>query len=276
MQRWEIQEPQAPPLTEGVFRLLVLFSLAFGIEWIAAAGFQRPIDSLALSFGPDFQPTQILTHIFLVIPPGFFGGLSLFFLCLMLWGFGGDIERLWGPRHFLNLFLAGMAGSLLLGLIAHLSAFPGLSLHGPTGGISAVLLAYAVLWPDRKALFFFVIPMRIRRDILVFAVLIAVSSMVALLQVLGGALGGALFIYYYLRKGNRTYGQSVEDRTMTLSERWEEFKKKRRLNKKKAEIERRIEMKEEVDRLLEKISKSGMKSLSSKEKALLDRASREL
>jgi hypothetical protein len=35
-------------------------------------------------------------------------------------------------------------------------------------------------------------------------------------------------------------------------------------------------MKEEVDRLLEKISKSGMKSLSSKEKALLDRASREL
>ena len=112
--------------------------------------------------------------------------------------------------------------------------------------------------------------------ILVFAVLIAVSSMVALLQVLGGALGGALFIYYYLRKGNRTYGQSVEDRTMTLSERWEEFKKKRRLNKKKAEIERRIEMKEEVDRLLEKISKSGMKSLSSKEKALLDRASREL
>jgi hypothetical protein len=63
---------------------------------------------------------------------------------------------------------------------------------------------------------------------------------------------------------------------MTLSERWEEFKKKRRLNKKKAEIERRIEMKEEVDRLLEKISKSGMKSLSSKEKALLDRASREL
>ncbi len=276
MQRWEIQEPQAPPLTEGVFRLLVLFSLAFVVEWIATVGFQRPIAPLALTFGPEFYPTQILTHIFLVVPPGFFGGLHLFFLCLMLWGFGGDIERLWGPRHFLNLFFAGVIGSVLLGLVAHLSAFGGLSLFGPTGGIAAVLLAYAVLWPDRRALFFFVIPLRMRWVILIFAILIGVSSMVSLLQVLGGALGGALFIYYYLRKGNRAYAAHVEDRTPTLAERWEEYRKRKRLNKKKQEIERRIEMKEEVDRLLDKISKQGMKSLSRKEKALLDRASKEL
>ena len=58
--------------------------------------------------------------------------------------------------------------------------------------------------------------------------------------------------------------------------RLEEQKKKKRLDKKRKEIERRIEMKEEVDRLLEKISREGMDSLSRKEKTFLDKASKEL
>ncbi len=57
---------------------------------------------------------------------------------------------------------------------------------------------------------------------------------------------------------------------------FEEWKKRRRLVRKRREIERRIEMKDEVDRLLEKISKEGMDSLTRKEKATLDRASKEL
>ena len=55
----------------------------------------------------------------------------------------------------------------------------------------------------------------------------------------------------------------------------EDRKKKKRLKKKQEEIDRRISMKEEVDRLLEKISRDGMDSLSRKEKAFLDKASRE-
>jgi hypothetical protein len=42
------------------------------------------------------------------------------------------------------------------------------------------------------------------------------------------------------------------------------------------EILRRIEMKEELDRILEKISREGMNSLTKEEKKFLDKASKEL
>lgn len=54
-----------------------------------------------------------------------------------------------------------------------------------------------------------------------------------------------------------------------------EKRRKRRLEKKRKQIEQRIDMKYEVDRLLEKISKEGMSSLTRKERAFLDRASKE-
>ncbi|MCE9600450.1 MAG: rhomboid family intramembrane serine protease [Spirochaetia bacterium] len=275
MQRWVTEEPQAPPLTEGILRLLVLFFLAFVLEAIAILGFQRPLSGLALSFGPEFNPTQILTHIFLNGAPTFGGVLTLLIEGLMLWVFGSEIERLWGPYHFLKLFLAGIAGAMVTSAAAGLTLMPGLSIAGAAPGLAAVLLTYAVLWPERRGLLLFMIPMKIRWLILVILILMAIPSLESVLQVSGGALGGALFLYYYIRKGNPTYTERVSE-SPGLMERWNEFRRKRRLEKKRREIERRIDLKDEVDRILDKISKTGMKSLSRKEKDLLDTASKEL
>lgn len=275
MQRWVTEEPQAPPLTEGILRLLVLFFLAFVIEAIAILGFHRPLSGLALSFGPEFNPTQILTHIFLNGAPTLWGIIGLFFQGLMLWAFGGEIERLWGPYHFLKLFLAGILGAIVTSAAAGLTLMPGISIAGATPGLAAVLLTYTVLWPERRGLFFFMIPMKVRWMILIILILMAIPSLESVLQISGGALGGAAFLYYYIRKGNPVYTETSRQ-SPGIMERWNEFRRKRRLEKKRREIERRIDMKEEVDRILDKISRTGMKSLTRKEKNLLDTASREL
>lgn len=261
-------------MTEGVLRLLLLLTSAFLLQWVAVLGFQRPLHGLALSFGPDFYPTQILTHIFLTQHLDLGSVITLLFHCLFLWSFGSEIERLWGRVHFLRLFVSGLVGAACTTGIAGLTYMPRLELAGILGGLSGILLAFALLWPDRQV-FFFMIPMKMRWLILIFLIMMAVSSLGAILQVTGGALGGAAFVYYYVRRGNRVH-TAYDPEGGGLKAWWEEFKKKRRLEKKRKEISRRIDLKEEVDRILEKISKTGMQSLSRKEKALLDQASREL
>lgn len=276
MQRRVVMEPQIPPMTEGVLRLLLLLVSAFILQWAAVLGFQRPLYGLALTFGPDFYPTQILTHIFLTERLGLGSIITLLFHSLFLWSFGAEIERLWGRVHFLRLFASGIAGSMVTASIAGLTYIPGITLAGMLGGLSGILLAFALLWPDRQV-YFFMIPMKMRWLILIFLLLMAVSSLESILQVTGGALGGAAFVYYYVRRGNRSYASYEEPSSGGgIKAWWEEFTKKRRLEKKRKEISRRIDLKEEVDRILEKISKTGMQSLTRKEKSLLDQASREL
>jgi len=283
-QRYTTQQAYIPPVTDGVFRLLVVFCAAFIIEKIAFR-FDYSAYPLILQFGPEFHPTQIFTHVFLN-GSGLGTGmllndiLHLFFQMIVIWSFGGELERLWGTYNFLRFFYVGILGGILMGALVHLifvpSVIPGIRLYGCSAGIAAVMAGYAMLWPDRQVLFFFVIPLRVKWLIIILFVLYALfgnNDQIALLS--GGALAGSLFILYYAKKGKMHSNRDYEAPAKPLRERWQDYRKKRRLKKKQAEINRRIEMKNEVDRLLEKISKQGMDSLSRKEKRFLDSASKE-
>ena len=177
--------------------------------------------------------------------------------------------------------------------------FPGVWPLFALGNIAGMLLAYAVIWPDRQVLLFFVIPVKMKWLILglfAFVFLFALGgSFETVVLYSGGALAGALYLFYHARRGRvmaesgfryegSTRSSSVsggigdrskEKKSGGLFGWLEDRKKKKRLKKKQEEIDRRISMKEEVDRLLEKISRDGMDSLSRKEKAFLDKASRE-
>lgn len=261
---------------------MAVFTAAYIIEVIAGFAVGDRILRLELIFGQRFHPTQILTHIFLNGASGLNGFLQFLFHLLILWSFGSELERTWGSYKFLKFFFAGLGGSLLLSALIGTTLLKGGILFGFGGGLAAVLVAYAILWPNREVLFFFVIPMKMKWVVLIIFILMAVSgSEFRMIQFAGGALGGALYLYYYVRKG-RLYsyqppgGPNVK--TPSLKERYDAYQKKKRLEKKQSEINRRIQMKEEVDRLLEKISREGkgVNSLSSKEKSFLDRASKEL
>ena len=274
--------------TDNVFRILALFVASFFVQFLSSTFFYSPAASLqfvseiTLQFGQNFEIWQLFTHPFFhpstALP---WALLELLFGCLVLYFFGSELERTWGSHNFLKYFLCGILGAVLLGFFV--SFIPGQNYiyYGLAGGNAAVLTAYAMFWPDRQILFMFFIPMKMKWFILLLFVMLALPGGGSkLIQYSGGALAGAFFLYYYARKGG---GYSVYAKAglftqiaSGLSGRWEGYTRKRRLQAKQEEIEKRIAMKTEVDRLLEKISKEGMGSLSSKEKHFLDTASKKL
>lgn len=281
-------------------RLIALLITAFLLQAIATTFFY-PIAGSPLSGNADFfrhhalhfnalfHPAQLLTH-FLVQPPGLSGLLGLLlYQCLTLWFFGSELERSWGSHYFLKFFLFGLLGGLALGSLVAFLPEGNFPYYGIYAGIAAMLTAYAMLWPERQVYIYFIIPVKMKWLVPVILILGLFGGWQMLLQNCGGALAGALFVYYYARRGRSSdttdshnysdrassTGYATGGRTKGIRARFEEYRKKKRLEKKQAEINQRIEMKEEVDRLLEKISREGMDSLSRKEKSFLDKASRE-
>ncbi|MBX7059730.1 MAG: rhomboid family intramembrane serine protease [Leptospirales bacterium] len=293
-QRWSEQQLYFPPATDSVFRLIALLIAAFVVQWAAAslfypnAGFSQPIAHIwadnALHMDAAFQPTQILTHALVAQPVSFgYSLLGLIFDCLMIYFFGSELERAWGRHNFLRFFLLGQLGGLSLGLALALlpaSFFESRSYFGVDGSLAALMTAYAILWPEREARLYFFFPIKMKWLVPAMLVLTALlGSAMRVVLYCGGAVTGALFLYYYARRGRNqsTYASANAPQRVRpgLRERWDEYWRKRRLRKKQQVINQRIEMKNEVDRLLEKISRQGMNSLSRKEKAFLDRASKE-
>lgn len=267
-----------PPSTEAVFRLIFLSIIAFVVITLATMIFQASIFPLALHFGPNFHPAQILTHIFLYTGRDFGALLHLLFHCIILYGFGSELERTWGTDNFLRFFFVSILGGMVLTALVAIF-LDGMVMIGMGAAISAMLVAYAMLWPDRQALFFFVIPIRMKYLVMImFAMYAFLGGLNQLIPYSGGALAGALFLFYYARKGIGLSGAAYadsSDRGPTVKEKFAEMQKKRRLKKKQEVIEQRIMMKQEVDRILEKISKEGMDSLTRKEKQFLDQASKD-
>lgn len=267
------------PLTDNVLRLIFIFVLAFLFQTVAGLFTTVDIQHLVLRFDGEFHPLQLITHVFTMGPVNFISALiQLFFECLVLWMFGSELERNWGSHNLLKLFYLGTFGAILGGALTSLF-FP-IYIYGFSGGLAAMLVAYAMIWPDRQALLFFVLPIRMKWLVLiVFIMLIIQDLRVQLAMQLGGGLAAALFVYYYARKGRKTRESVLAggsgDRSPGPVEKIKEHFRKRRLQKKQEEINRRVDMKAEVDRLLEKISQEGIESLSRKERKFLDESSRE-
>lgn len=293
-------EIRFPVVTDGILRLLLLFSLAYAAEMLAVLAAGADPSLLILSVGQNFQPLSLITHFFVSGSAGFSGLMQLFFSLLIIWSFGSELDQLWGTRNFYSYFFASqLAASLFTVGLGVVLGIPFVA-AGIGAGLSALMLAYAVLWPNRQALFFFVIPMRMKWIVFIFFVLLLVGSWSwnhIVLHLSGVVFGGFLLFLkartgrlyraevggpysYSTRSSSQQQWASMQTSRKGLVEgvkdKVEEWKKRRRLERKRREIDRRIEMKDEVDRLLEKISKDGMNSLSRKEKAFLDRASREL
>jgi membrane associated rhomboid family serine protease len=148
-----------------------------------------------------FRPWQLLTYGFL------HGGMGhLFFNALALFQFGPSIEQAWGSRRFAIYFLASVAGSGLIQLIVALLLRG--ELHpviGASGGIFAVLLAYAVLFPHQRLMLLIPpIPMRARTLVILYGIaslafgLTGTVGGIAHFVHLGGIVVGWLLIRFWL------------------------------------------------------------------------------
>lgn len=176
---------------------------------------------------------------------------------------GPEIERTFGTRPFLAVYgISGLLGGVgWLGLTYPQQGF----CLGASGAIFGILGAFAVLFPrvEITMLVFFVLPVTMRAWVLVstlaliqFLYLISpgTGGHIAYAAHLAGALAGAAYAYVALRPGPRT--APVRE--------WIE----------RTRAARETRAGEEVDRILDKITKEGIHSLSERERRLLTEASR--
>jgi len=210
-----------------------------------------------------------------------------------LWMFGAEIENIFGSRKFLIFYLlAGVsAGILHLFLSPLLGSTPAPTI-GASGSVFGVLVAFAMLFPDRYIFLYFLIPVKAKYLIgflIVFEFLAinSAQSNVAHLAHLGGALFGFLYLLldknfdielknvfrreYYYRKN---YGNRYQDYYTPSSS--------RRRNDDVEEVkyidieEEEIITQKEIDEILDKISKSGYQNLTEREKRILFEASKKM
>ncbi len=252
-----------PSLTPMVKRLIILNSVVFALQFIFRASGSSLIESIfALNPGQvrSFWIWQLLTYSFLHVD--FF---HLLFNMLALWMFGSELENFWNSETFLRIYLLS---SLLGGLVAFIVDFvwPQGIIVGASGGVYGLLIAYAMIWPNREILFMMIFPLKAKYFVLILMLMIAFAQggRVAHMAHAGGALGGFLFVKFF----------SFFRNFPPIHFSFNDYFRRRRFKKYQEEMEFRQNSKEKVDELLDKISKYGMKSLTKKERKFLNEASK--
>jgi membrane associated rhomboid family serine protease len=157
--------------------------------------------------GHGFLPWQVVSYAFL------HGSvMHLFFNMLGLWMFGSELERLWGPKRYLQFYFASLltaAGTQLLFAALSGAAYPTV---GASGALFGLLLAFGMMFPNRIIMPLFPpIPMKAKIFVALFGGLEVIFAYfntndgVAHLAHLGGMLGGFLMIRYW--QGRSPFGR---------------------------------------------------------------------
>lgn len=218
---------------------------------------------------------QLLTTALVHAPHDVF---HVVFNMLGVWMFGRELEARYGSQEFLLIYLGAILSGSVAWTLGELGmTYPGgLSpiAMGASGGTVAIVILYALLFPHRKVLFMFVIPMPmwVLGALLVFSDLRGAmghtGSQIAFLAHLGGAAFAAAYHFQRLRLSNWL------PREISMPS----LKPKPRLRvhrEDEAAAEPEDKLAQEVDRILDKINRQGADSLSAKEKRTLEQASRE-
>jgi membrane associated rhomboid family serine protease len=252
-----------------------------------------PISGIPMGYNPLtgetmtalFYPWQLITYQFL---HGSF--THIFFNMFALWMFGMEIENLWGSKKFLLYYLlCGVGGALTQLLVQFFGGYGSAPTVGASGSIFGVMIAFAMMFPDRYIYIYFLIPVKAKYLIAFLIIIEFVSagepSLVAHLVHLGGALVGFLFILFD-RNSHFSFGgmiNSFKKPTFNPSN-TARFKRKPPINSDVEDAEyyevnsNKIKdadvTQEEIDKILDKISKSGYQNLTDKEKKILFEASK--
>jgi membrane associated rhomboid family serine protease len=201
------------------------------------------------------RPWTLVTYMFL------HGGfMHIIFNMLGLYFFGPRVEQRIGSERFFALYMiSGITGGLLSFYT------PMAQIVGASGAVFGVLLAYARFWPRDQIFIWGIIPVEVRWLVLIYTVvsLVGLGGGVAHFAHLGGFLGAFLYLVWM----ERTAGARKFRRVATapppakdaLLSNWKKVDR--------AGIH--AVNKDEVDRILDKISASGIASLTPQERLFL-------
>lgn len=195
---------------------------------------------------------QLVTYIFLhsLTDPW-----HLIFNMLVLWMFGSEVEKIMGTRRFVSLyFSAGIFAGICCCIFT-----PDSPILGASGAIFAIEVAFAMYFPNSILIFYF-FPIKAKYLVMLFAAftiincIVPKSGNVAYFAHLGGLLYGFLYVKYSYRVN--------------------EFFRTWMIQRQNNEIEQKEHLQQRVDKILEKVHREGMASLTRKERAFLNNASK--
>jgi membrane associated rhomboid family serine protease len=234
-----------------LFANIGVFFLQSTTDWITGAMIFVP--RLIL-----IRPWTIITYMFLHA-----GVMHLAFNMLGLFFFGPRVEERLGSRSFLNLYvISGISGALL-----SLVMGPSAAVLGASAAVFGVMLAFAWFWPDAPIHIWGVLPIKART-------LVIITTVLALWSGLGGVqsnvahfahLGGYAGAFLYLKWLDRKRGEFRKRATAPTPVRELKFTKRPDVDLQKVHEANR----EEVNRILDKISAHGMSSLTPQERLFL-------
>jgi membrane associated rhomboid family serine protease len=205
------------------------------------------------------------------------GVFHILFNMLWLYWFGQIFEEYLGKKRTLGLYImGGLAGAALyilsyntLPFFTHENAAAGSSLVGASASVMAIMVATATLLPDYTISLMFIGPVKLKWLILFFIIIdfLGITGFNA-----GGEiahLGGALLGFVYIKRLQK--GHDWIDSISSI------FKPKSKLKvvaKAASGRANDFPRQEEIDQILDKISRSGYDSLNKQEKEILFRASK--
>jgi len=247
-------------LTQIVKYLLIINIAVFVFQKIS------PQDIVVQWFGLSPRLAIFKFHIWQFFTYMFLHGsvMHIFFNMLFLWMFGCEVERTLGSKEFLKLYFICGVGAGILHLIFSFDS----TVLGASGAIYGVMVAFAVLFPERviTLLLFFFLPIQLKAKYLVM-IFVGISLLslgsndgVAHFAHLGGAAIG--FLYLKLDWRLDFLGNLIRQR-----------RESRQAVTKLKRNQAMHEIREQVDEILDKINEVGYDKLSEEEKRILQEAS---
>ena len=254
------------PLDSVIIRLIIANIAIFIVQqmpvWAPIKEYFELTPRLVLTRGYVWQ---MLTYMFL---HGSFIrhlGLNMF----IIWMFGRELERAWGSGRFLRFYLAcGLGGAVFSFIFAY---------NTPVIGASAaaygILLAYAVMFPNRRLLLYFVFPIKARTLAIGLAVIslvlgISGTGNIAHFAHLGGMAAALIMMRgeYQFRRLRNFVRDSFSKIPVKISlDRDEQG----------PSTGRKESSAEKIDSILDKISEKGYENLSETERRILEKYSEE-
>lgn len=229
-----------PPQTPDIIKTLILVNVGIFIVQMLVG--TRMIQLFAVTPALVWEGGflwQPFTYMWLHSPGSL---LHILFNMFALWMFGSPVASFWGERRFLRYYLLSGFGA---GLV--IAAWPGLLLLfgfseqsyliptlGASGAVFAVLLAYALTWPDRTIMLLFP-PIPIKA-IWFIPIILGIELLAARGNVSSvGHLGGVLAGWILLRRMGVTQGFGLKQ----LRHRFRRWRMRRKLRAVRREEERR-------------------------------------
>lgn len=208
---------------------------------------------------------QMLTYMFLHGSLIRHLGLNMF----IIWMFGRTLEQAWGSSRFLRFYFAcGLGGAVFSFIFAYNTR-----VIGASAAAYGILIAYAIMFPNRRLLLYFVFPIKART----LAIALVVISLVLGLRGTGniahfahlGGIAAALIMMrgeYQLRRLRNFIRDSFSKIPLKIS--FDRDKQGPSTGRKESSVEK-------IDSILDKISEKGYENLSETERRILEKYSEE-